>query len=77
MQLLDHVSIGVPDLDVARPFYDAIMTALGARKIYDRRDALDYGERCSASDTQSTCLIVYLDSSCIEENKRHWCFKAL
>lgn len=39
MLLLDHVSIGVLDLDAARPFYDAIMTALGARKVYDRPDA--------------------------------------
>ncbi len=30
MQLLDHVSITVPGLDAARPFYDAVMQALGA-----------------------------------------------
>ncbi len=76
MQLLDHVSIGVPDLDAARPFYDAIMSALGARKVYDRPTALGYGERCNAADTVSTCLAVYLDASAIVENKRHWCFKA-
>ncbi len=76
MQLLDHVSIGVPDLQAARPFYDAIMTALGATKVYDRADALGYGERCSAQDTASTCLAVYLDPGNIGENKRHWCFKA-
>jgi catechol 2,3-dioxygenase-like lactoylglutathione lyase family enzyme len=61
MLLLDHVSIGVPDLDAARPFYDAIMDALGPRKVYDRPDAVGYGERCSASDIQSSCLAVYLD----------------
>ncbi|MBB1630383.1 VOC family protein [Cupriavidus sp. UME77] len=76
MQLLDHVSIGVPNLDAARPFYDAIMQTLGATKVYDRPDALGYGERCTASDTVSTCLAVYLDPSRIEANKRHWCFKA-
>ena len=32
MQLLDHVSISVPDIDLARPFYDAIMAALGAAR---------------------------------------------
>lgn len=32
MQLLDHVSIGVPDLDIARRFYDAIMSTLGAAR---------------------------------------------
>jgi len=76
MQLLDHVSIGVPDLDAARPFYDAIMTALGASKVYDRPEALGYGERCSRTDTSSTCLAVYLDADDIGTNKRHWCFKA-
>ncbi|KDB10685.1 Glyoxalase-like domain containing protein [Burkholderia sp. lig30] len=77
MQLLDHVSIGVPDLDAARPFYDAIMAALGARKVYDRTDALGYGERCTSSDTASTCVAVYLDAGQIGANKRHWCFKAV
>jgi catechol 2,3-dioxygenase-like lactoylglutathione lyase family enzyme len=76
MQLLDHVSIAVPDLQIARPFYDAIMAALGAVKVYDRPAALGYGERCTAADTTSTCLAVYLDTSEISENKQHWCFKA-
>lgn len=76
MQLLDHVSIGVPDIQEARHFYDAIMTALGASKVYDRATALGYGERCSADDTASTFLAVYLDPSEIGTNKRHWCFKA-
>ena len=76
MQLLDHVSIGVPDLDAARPFYDAIMNTLGALKVYDRPSALGYGERCDAAETQSSYISIYLDASAIEPNKRHWCFKA-
>lgn len=76
MLLLDHVSIGVPDLDAARPFYDAIMNALGARKVYDRPDAIGYGERCSADDVRSSCLAVYLDPTPITASRRHWCFKA-
>ena len=40
MQLLDHVSIGVPNLDSARRFYDAIMSTLGATKVYDRPERL-------------------------------------
>ncbi|WP_322080810.1 VOC family protein [Burkholderia sp. BCC1972] len=76
MQLLDHVSIGVPDINQARPFYDAVMAALGAAKVYDRPTALGYGERCSANDPASTFLAVYLDPAEIGTNKRHWCFKA-
>ena len=60
MQLLDHVSIGVPNLDSARRFYDAIMSTLGAAKVYDRPDALGYGERCAPDDTASTYLAVYV-----------------
>jgi catechol 2,3-dioxygenase-like lactoylglutathione lyase family enzyme len=76
MQLLDHVSIAVPDLLAARPFYDAIMTALGAVKVYDRPSALGYGERCNATDITSTYLAIYAQVGEIVENKRHWCFKA-
>jgi catechol 2,3-dioxygenase-like lactoylglutathione lyase family enzyme len=76
MLLLDHVSIGVPDLDAARPFYDAIMSVLGARKVYDRPDAIGYGERCSADDLHSTCLAIYRDPAPIAASRRHWCFKA-
>ena len=76
MQLLDHVSIGVPDLDIARRFYDAIMNALGAAKVYDLPHALGYGARCTPQDAASTYVAVYLDQGPIGENKRHWCFKA-
>ncbi|MBB5469309.1 catechol 2,3-dioxygenase-like lactoylglutathione lyase family enzyme [Paraburkholderia sp. CI2] len=76
MQLLDHVSIGVPDIEAGRRFYDATMTALGASKVFDRPTALGYGERCTTDDISSTYLAVYLDPNEIGENKRHWCFKA-
>ena len=36
MQLLDHVSITVRDLGMARTFYLAVMEALGAQVAYDR-----------------------------------------
>ncbi|MDN7857755.1 VOC family protein [Burkholderia cepacia] len=76
MQLLDHVSISVPDIELARPFYDAIMAALGAARVYDRGTALGYGERCNANDTASTFLAIYLDPAEVGVSKRHWCFKA-
>jgi len=76
MHLIDHVSIGVPDLDAARPFYDALMQALSARKVYDIPGALGYGERCDAEDTASSYLAVYEDAWIIGGNRRHWCFKA-
>src|SRR5262245_49640684 len=76
MQLLDHVSISVASLDVARPFYDAVMASLGVAKVYDRPTALGYGERCSAADDSHTYLAVYESGDAHCDDKRHWCFKA-
>jgi catechol 2,3-dioxygenase-like lactoylglutathione lyase family enzyme len=78
MQLLDHVSISVAGLDNARPFYDAVMAALGAVKVYDHADALGYGERCRAGDAGHTYLSVQADAAAspTAPARRHWCFKA-
>jgi catechol 2,3-dioxygenase-like lactoylglutathione lyase family enzyme len=76
MQLLDHASISVQDLNAVRAFYDAIMAALGAVKVYDEPRALGYGERCTANDPVSTYLAVYEDGGEVGDSKRHWCFKA-
>jgi catechol 2,3-dioxygenase-like lactoylglutathione lyase family enzyme len=74
--LLDHVSISVPDMHAARPFYDAVMAALGADKVYDRADALGYGVRCDAAEDAHSCLAVYASAQANLDPKRHWCFKA-
>lgn len=76
MQLLDHVSLAVTDLAVARPFYDAVMQALGADKVYDRPDALGYGVRCNAAEDFHSCLAVYESPSAGADPKNHCCFKA-
>lgn len=76
MQLLDHVSIAVSDLAVARPFYDAVMQALGADKVYDRPGALGYGVRCTATEDFHSCLAVYESAEASFDAKRHCCFKA-
>ncbi len=76
MQLLDHVSIAVRDLAAARPFYDAVMSALGCAKVYDRAEALGYGQRCGPDDGEHTFLAVYYSATTQFDDKRHWCFKA-
>lgn len=76
MQLLDHVSIAVLDLDAAKAFYDAIMAALGCAKVYERPGALGYGARCSANEPMNSFLAVYLSPDAVPDDKRHWCFKA-
>jgi catechol 2,3-dioxygenase-like lactoylglutathione lyase family enzyme len=76
MQLLDHVSIAVNDLRAARPFYDAVMAALGCDKIYDSGEALGYGQRCSALEADQTYCSVYASSPAAADERRHWSFKA-
>ncbi|OZI18095.1 glyoxalase [Bordetella genomosp. 7] len=76
MQLLDHVSITVPDLQAARPFYDAVMVALGAVKVYDRADALGYGERSAAHAPGHSYFSVLQSPAWARDPRRHWCFKA-
>lgn len=76
MFVLDHVSISVRDLDAVRPFYDAVMAALGVAKVYDRADALGYGARCNASEDFHTYLAVYQSAEANLDSRRHWCFKA-
>jgi|SRR5690625_4905505 len=77
MFLLDHVSITVKDLGRCRPFYDAIMEALGAAKVYDYDDALGFGVRCNAAEDLHTCLAVYSSEHAAGDPRRHWCFKAI
>lgn len=41
--ILSHVSIGVADFDKASKFYDAVLGAMGIRKIMSHPDAVAYG----------------------------------
>ena len=76
MRLLDHVSITVRDLSRARAFYEAIFSALGAIKAYDRPDAVGYGERNRPGDDGHTYLSIYESAGSSADARRHWCFRA-
>ena len=41
--MIDHLSIGVRDIDRSRAFYDAVLAPLGYRRLSDGSDALGYG----------------------------------
>jgi catechol 2,3-dioxygenase-like lactoylglutathione lyase family enzyme len=41
--MIDHLSLGVRDLQRSRAFYDAILAPLGYRRSYDRADFSGYG----------------------------------
>ncbi len=76
MQLLDHVSISVQNLDKCIVFYDSVMQALGCEKVYQTPGSLGYGVRCKAGEENHTCLAIYESESANTDDARHWCFKA-
>ncbi len=76
MQLLDHVSITVRDIASARPFYQAVLAALGAGVAYERADAVGFGARNRAGDDAHTYVTVFASSAATADPRRHWCFKA-
>lgn len=76
MQMLDHVSITVRDLDAARPFYEAVMAVLGVPKVHDRVDAIGFGARNRPGDDGHTYLSVYRSPDAMPDPRRHWCFRA-
>lgn len=41
--MLDHISLGVSDLEVSAAFYDAVMAALGHKRLYEFPGAIAYG----------------------------------
>lgn len=45
MTLIDHVSVGVGDLERARAFYAAVLGTLGMREIADRGTRIGFGKR--------------------------------
>ena len=76
MQALDHVSITVRDLPRSARFYDSVMSALGVKKVYQREDAVGYGERNRADDDGHSYFSVYRSDSANVDRRRHWCFRA-
>src|SRR5262245_39730141 len=76
MQLLDHVSITVRDLTRAAPFYKAVMAALGAEPVYERADAIGFGQRNRAGDDVHSYLSVFQSAVASRDPRRHWCFRA-
>ncbi len=76
MQLLDHVSITVRQLDRALPFYDAVMATLGAAQAYLLEDAVGYGERNSNADDGHSYLSIFASGAALADPRRHVCLRA-
>lgn len=53
------------------------MGSLGAQKVYDRVDALGFGERNRPGNDVHTYLSVYQSPFATPDPRRHWCFRAV
>lgn len=58
--MLHHLSLGVRDLDAAGRFYDAALTALGYRRVFEDETAIGYG---LVDDEDALCLKLRDDAS--------------
>lgn len=76
MQLLDHVSISVRDLERVKPFYLAVMAALGAGIASECPGAIGFGARSRPGDDAHTYLSVFESAAASPDPRRHWCFRA-
>jgi catechol 2,3-dioxygenase-like lactoylglutathione lyase family enzyme len=76
MQLLDHISITVRDLERVKPFYLAIMSVLGAKVASERPGAIGFGKRNRPNDDVHTYLSVFESPEASSDGRRHWCFRA-
>lgn len=76
MQLLDHCSITVRDLARAKPFYRAVMAALGVPEAYDDETAIGFGQRNRRGDDGHTYISIFASAAAASDERRHWCFKA-
>ncbi len=43
--IMSHVSLGTDDFDAALTFYDAVLSAVGARRLIDHPGAVAYGKQ--------------------------------
>jgi catechol 2,3-dioxygenase-like lactoylglutathione lyase family enzyme len=76
MQLIDHVSISVRDINRAKRFYSAVLSTLGAVVAHEREDAIGFGERNRPDDDRHTYLTIYQSPEAAADSRRHWCFRA-
>ena len=76
MLLLDHVSITVREIQRVKPFYLAVMNALGAKVAYERADAIGFGERNRPYDDSHTYLSIFESPAAQADPRRHYCLRA-
>src|SRR5438552_6485266 len=72
--MLDHVSLGVRDLEPSRRFYDAVLRPLGIVRIVDfQQRGSDYGTMVGPFGVEFT---ITLESDSMPSRGMHVCFRA-
>ena len=71
--MLDHVSLGVTDLDRSRRFYDAVLRILGVVRIVDFERGSDYGAMAGQLGVE---LTITLEPGVAPSLGTHLCFRA-
>lgn len=56
--------------------YDVVFAALDVPKVYDRAEAIGYGQRCRDGDDGHSYPSLYLSPGAAADAKRHGCFRA-
>ena len=63
-------------LAAVRDFYVAVFAALDAQPVYERADAIGFGERNSSADDGHTYVSVFESPQAVPDPRRHVCFRA-
>jgi catechol 2,3-dioxygenase-like lactoylglutathione lyase family enzyme len=71
--VLDHVSLGVTDLEQSRRFYDAVLRPLGVVRTVDFEHGSDYGSMPGSLGVEFTITI---DIETFPSPGMHLCFRA-
>ena len=71
-EMIDHLSVGVSDLERGRRFYDAVMAPLGYRRVNDKVRSSGYGP----DENQDDFYIVLVSSEGPTVPGSHVAFKA-
>lgn len=76
MQLIDHLSITVPDVEAVTKFYIEVLGVLGVEPVYSNKNAIGFGQRNSAGDDGHSYISIFASDAATPDPSRHYCFRA-
>jgi len=76
LQLIDHLSITVSELESVRQFYIDVLGELGVHPVYQKKDAIGFGQRNTAGDDGHSYISILQSDAALADPARHYCFRA-